>query len=124
MIGFKKQPNFKKTIKYFNKLLKIDPKKTLEKYGRLGVQALSRATPKDTSEAANSWDYKIEGNRERYELTWTNNDLAGQVPVVILIQYGHATKSGGFVSGRDFINPALKPVFDSLQADLRKEVNP
>jgi hypothetical protein len=124
MIKISRKPSFKKTRKYFQKLHKLDPKRTLHKYGKAGVAALSKATPKDTGEAGSRWSYKIVGDKKRYRLIWTNDDMAGDVPLVIIIQYGHATKDGGFVTGRDFINPALKPVYDDLQEALRREVNP
>ncbi|RLC97498.1 MAG: HK97 gp10 family phage protein [Chloroflexi bacterium] len=119
---FSKKPKFKKTRRYFNKLDTLDPKRILEEYGRIGVKALSAATPNDTGETSQSWSYKVEGNRERYTITWSNSVQAGSVPLVVILQYGHATKSGYFISGVDFINPALRPVYDSLVHRLRQEV--
>lgn len=117
-----KLPQFRKTVSYLERLNKLDPIDILHKHGRMGVLALSNATPQDTGEAASMWDYKIEGNKKRYVLTWTNSKIAGDVPLVILLQYGHATKSGYFIQGIDFINPALKPVYKSLNAALQREV--
>ena len=122
MIGIKQVPKFKKTLKYFKKAERLDPRNILDDCGKKGVVALSSATPRDSGEAANSWSYKIEGNRERYVLSWTNSSIAGSVPLVILLQYGHSTKSGYFLPGRDFINPALVPVYDEIELRLRQEV--
>lgn len=118
------KPSFKKTGKFLRKLQKFDPKSILEEYGRRGVIALANATPKDTGETAAGWDYKVEGGGDRYRIVWTNSKEAGGTPLVLLLQYGHATKSGWFISGRDFINPALKPVYDALNKRLLKEVLP
>jgi hypothetical protein len=115
------QPNFNKTLSFLEKLDKFDARKTLDLYGRLGVGALSAATPVDTGDTANKWSYKITGNRERYKLIWTNSEVAGSAPLVLMLQYGHATKSGYFLSGRDFINPALRPIYDALNKSLLEE---
>lgn len=95
----------------------------LHKYGAMGVSALSAATPVDTMETANSWSYKINKTKNKTRLEWHNESVAGSVPVVILLQYGHATVSGGFVQGRDFVNPALKDIFTQLSEEVWKEVN-
>lgn len=115
------KPKFKKTATFFDRLDKFDPRPILEQFGPIGVSALSAATPVDTGETAGKWSYKIEGNKERYTLTWSNSEMAGRTPLVLLLQYGHATKGGYFLSGRDFINPALRPVYDAIQKTLIKE---
>lgn len=94
----------------------------LEKYGEKGVFALSQATPKDTGETANSWKYEIIESRNGYSINWYNTNMAGNTPVVILIQYGHGTKGGRFIPGKDFINPAIKPIFDAIAENAWKEV--
>lgn len=116
------KPKFTKTIAFLKKLENLNVRRILEEHGQRGVVALSSATPIDTGEAASSWDYKIESGNDRYKLIWTNSDIAGSVPLVILIQYGHATKDGRFISGRDFINPAMKPVFDSILSSIKQEL--
>lgn len=116
------QPKFIKTLKYMSRAKRLDPIDILHKYGRRGVIALQNATPMDTGETAYSWDYKITGDKRRYELTWTNSVMAGGVPLVILLHYGHATKSGYYLSGRNFINPALKPIYDGIEKALANEV--
>ncbi len=115
------EPKFNKTIAFLEGLEKFDARSVLDVYGRLGVSALSAATPVDTGEAASSWSYKIKGNREQYKLVWTNSEVAGTAPLVLMLQYGHATKSGYFLSGRDFINPALRPIYDALGKALLEE---
>lgn len=115
------QPRFKKTEAFFDKLRRFDPRSTLEMFGAMGVSALAAATPVDTGETAGKWSYEVEGNKERYTITWYNSEMAGRTPLVILLQYGHATKSGWFVSGIDFINPALRPIYDALPTILLQE---
>ena len=121
MIKFSRKPKFKKTYKYLEKAGRLDPKHIMDKYGRKGVSALSVATPNDTGNTARAWSYKVAGNRERYTITWSNSVMAGSVPLVVILQYGHATKSGYFLSGVDFINPALRPVYAALQRSLIQE---
>ena len=115
------KPKFKKTEAFLDKLDKFDARRILEQFGPIGVSALSAATPADTGKTAGKWSYKVKGNKERYTLTWSNSEMAGRTPLVLLLQYGHATKNGYFLSGRDFINPALWPVYDALQKTLIKE---
>lgn len=102
-------------------LLKSDRAK-LDEYGKMGVEALARATPVDTGKTSASWNYEIHSSKGVHTLTFTNSNLSNYIPVVILIQYGHATKNGGFVQGRDFINPAIEPVFKKMSDDLWGEV--
>ena len=98
-------------------------RKVLEQYGRMGVAALSAATPIDTGVTADSWDYRIVQNNESTELVFVNNNkTVTGIPIVILLQYGHGTKSGAYVQGRDFINPALQPIFDKIAENVWKEV--
>lgn len=116
-------PKFKKTIAHLEKLDEITFRQILEEYGAKGVSALSSATPQDTGETASSWTYRIEGSeRTGYKLIWSNSVMAGSAPLVILLQYGHGTRNGGYVSGRDFINPALESVYDGLRERLVREV--
>jgi len=98
--------------------------KALEKYGAIGVAALKQATPVESSETANSWYYEIVDRPGYYSIHWLNSHIEdpGRIPVAVLIQYGHATGNGGYVQGRDYINPALQPIFDQIVADMWKEV--
>ena len=94
----------------------------LESYGVQGVDALSNATPKDTEETANSWRYRVRVDKVGYTIEWYNTHVEGGKPIAILLQYGHATGTGGYVVGRDYINPAMRPIFDRMAEDLWKEV--
>jgi len=115
------EPKFKKTFSFLEHLADFDPRPILHEYGQLGVGALSSATPVDTGETASKWSYKVKQKGERYKLIWTNSEVVGDAPLVLLLQYGHGTKSGFFLGGRDFINPALKPIYDSLHERLIEE---
>jgi hypothetical protein len=117
-----KIPKFRKTHKFFKKLEEQDTRRILEKFGQEGVSALAAATPKDSGETASKWNYKITGTKDRYKLIWTNSEMAGRAPLVLMIQYGHATKSGGWYSGQDFVNPAMKPILEKMGKALLKEV--
>jgi hypothetical protein len=122
LIRFKHTGNFQRTENFLNKIRHKDFKSTLAKYGTQGVNALSSSTPVDSSLTANSWDYEIKVFRGGFKIIWSNSNVVDGIPVAILIQYGHGTRSGRFVEGRDFINPAMRPIFDSLVENLWKEV--
>jgi hypothetical protein len=94
----------------------------LHKYGPIGVAALSGATPVDSGLAANSWSYEIVDKPGYFAIHWLNSDVENGFHVAVMIQYGHATRGGGYVEGRDFINPAMRPIFDQMAADMWKEV--
>ena len=123
MIGFTHRGNFNNTLNFLKKAEKPNYMSILSRYGEIGANALAAATPRNTGESAESWSYTVTKLAGGYRVSWNNSDMAGRVPVVILIQYGHATKNGGFVEGRDFINPALEPVFDQLAEAAWREVN-
>lgn len=89
----------------------------LDRYGREGVEALSAATPKDTGETANAWSYRITENPNGAVISFYNSNVENGVSVAILLQYGHGTRNGGWVEGRDYINPALRPIFDKIAKD-------
>ena len=94
----------------------------LDKYGREGVAALSSATPVDTGLTANSWHYKIEQRSGSVSIVFYNSNIQNGVPIAIILQYGHGTRNGGWVQGRDYINPAIQPVFDKITEDAWREV--
>jgi hypothetical protein len=96
--------------------------KNLERYAQEGVDALARATPQDTGLTATGWEYSIAETNGSYSITWTNRHVVGGVPLVILLQYGHGTGTGGYVHGVDFINPSIKPIFDKIADSVWKEV--
>jgi hypothetical protein len=95
-----------------------------KKYGPQGVAALRAATPKERKDGAESWFYEIVERPGYFSIQWLNTDTVepGHIPVAVLIQYGHGTRGGGFVQGRDYINPAMRPIFDQIAADMWKEV--
>lgn len=115
--------DFKKTKDFLRRMQTHDQFSDFNRYGEIGLAALEKSTPKDTAETANSWSYRIINNRNRPGIEWfnTNEDERG-ISVAILIQYGHATGTGGYVSGRDFINPAMRPVFDKIADEVWKKV--
>ncbi|HAQ03007.1 TPA: hypothetical protein DCQ22_03900 [Candidatus Nomurabacteria bacterium] len=122
MIVIKHRGNFNNTEKFLNGAKKIRFVNILEKYAREGVSALSDATPIDTSLTSNSWDFEITVTKNRYAINWINSNVVDGVPIAIILQYGHGTKNGGYVQGRDYINPALLPILDKLSENLWKEV--
>lgn len=121
-ITLKTSGNFKKTTAFFNTLKKDHITNILHKYGSRGVQALSAATPVDSGLASISWYYTVGVVNGQYWIDFHNKDIEGGAPVVILIQYGHGTRNGGYVVGRDFINPAIRPIFEAIKNDVWKEV--
>lgn len=111
-----------KTEDWLGKLTKKNVRPILEHYGQRGVDALSAATAKDSGLTSESWGYKISAKGTAYSITWTNSNIVNGVPIAIILQYGHATRNGGFVQGYDYINPALRGVMDDLAMDLWKEL--
>lgn len=122
MITFTSSGSFKKTESFLHFIHEMDLTKTLNKYGDIGVQALSEATPVESGLTAASWDYVVEHKGSVWSITWTNSNIEGGYPVAIMLQYGHGTGTGGYVQGRDYINPAVKPIFDSIQDEVWKAV--
>lgn len=114
--------NFKKTDKFFNSLLTIIHKSIFDKYGKMGVESLKEWTPKDTGLTSESWYYEVEKNKDGYMLIWRNKNIQNGVNIALILQTGHATSRGYWVEGRDYINPALQPVFEQIAQDLWKEV--
>jgi len=112
-----------KTIKYLQWVHKYSPVAILEKYGKLGVDALQAMTPQDTGLTSNSWYYVIEKEGDDITLTWCNSNVNDGCNVAILLQFGHGTKSGTYVSGLDYINPALKPIFENIYSNICQEVS-
>lgn len=96
--------------------------RTLSKYGQIGVNALAAATPLDSGQTASSWTYEIIQGSGKYSIVWSNTNVVNGRPIAVLLQYGHATRNGGWVEGRDFINPALRPIFDKIVAEAWMEV--
>lgn len=125
MIRMDSKGDFRKTREFLNRVKSPEIYSELDSYGRRGVAALSSATPKLTGMAATSWRYRIIKDRRHISIEWYNIDKVNGTPIVILLQYGHATGTGGYVQGRDFINPSMKPIFDQIAENVwRKVVKP
>lgn len=122
-ITFKTTGKFTKTTAFLERLKQTRILSILDRYGSQGVAALSAATPIESGLAARSWYYTTGTQDGRYWIDFHNNDIEGGAPVVILIQYGHGTRNGGYVVGRDFINPAIAPIFEAIKNDVWKEVS-
>lgn len=123
MVSIKTKGDFKNFEKFVLKMTKRDYEQIIERYARMGVKALQEATPIDSGETANSWDYEIHYTKGKTKIVWTNSNVTKNgTPIAILIQYGHYSKNGTFVQGRDFINPALRSIFAKLAEDIWKEV--
>lgn len=122
MISLKSKGGWLNTFNYLRKASKLNLSSLLERYAEKGVEALSQSTPIDTGLAASSWSYTIDQEKGGSKITWINNDIEGGCNVAILIQYGHGVRGGGYVQGRDFINPAMQPVFDSMVEELWEEI--
>lgn len=122
MISFRQKGDFSKVTNFLEGIKDVFDLSILDKYGREGVAALSRATPKDTGRTADSWSYKTTREGKRVTLSFHNSNIQNGVPIAIILQYGHGTGWGGYVQGRDYINPAIKPVFDKLTEEAWKEV--
>lgn len=122
MIRFSNKGSFDNTVGFINRMLHREQFERLAQYGEMGVEALARFTPVDTGITAESWRYRITSHRNGPGIEWYNTNSAGGTPVVILLQYGHGTGTGGYVQGRDFINPAMEPVFTFIAEDIWKKV--
>lgn len=122
MITLTSKGDYSKVTRYLEKLPEAARVKVLEKYGEKGVAALSAATPIDTGLASSSWYYEIERGSGYARITFMNSDVENGFPVAIMLQYGHGTGTGGWVEGRDYINPAIQPVFDELVEEAWREV--
>jgi len=114
--------SFKKTEDFFKKILNTSVDQKLEEFAKMGVVALAAATPIDSGETAASWYYTISRKGKGVTIEWRNSNIVAGAPVAILLQYGHGTGTGGYVVGRDFINPAVKPVMDQIAEEVWKVV--
>lgn len=122
MIAFRQKGDFSKLNHYFEKLKEGIKIGDLDKYGRAGVEALSNATPKDTGQTASSWYYEIKRSNGSVSIQFKNSNVHEGVPIAVILQYGHGTGTGGWVEGRDYINPAIQPIFDAIANNAWKEV--
>ena len=123
MISFRQKGDFSKLTSFLERAKETVHLGDLNKYGRQGVAALASATPIDSGETAESWYYEIENNKESATITFYNSNVQNGVPIAIILQYGHGTRNGGWVEGRDYINPAVQPIFDKIVDDAWREVS-
>ena len=114
--------DFNNTFRFLNKMSKFQINKILEKYGQMGVEALRSATPIDSGKTAESWGYEISVGKEGATIHWTNTNQNKGVYIAVILQYGHGTGTGGYVQGIDYINPAIRPVFDKIAEEAWMEV--
>jgi hypothetical protein len=123
MLSVKSEGNWKKTLGWLDEVSSGGIYSGLDRYGKMGVDALASATPVDTGSTASAWDYRIIRNRRGATIEWTNSNTPGGTNVAIILQYGHGTGTGGYVAGRDYINPAIRPVFDKIATEVWKKVS-
>lgn len=122
MIKFRQKGDFSKLSKFLERAKEVVRVGNLDKYGQEGVAALSSATPVDTGNTANSWYYEIENKKGSIKISFCNSNIQNGVPIAVILQYGHGTNNGGWVQGRDYINPAIRPIFDKIADDAWREV--
>lgn len=122
MIEFRQKGDFSKLTRYLERVKEVAKIGTLDKYGQMGVAALASATPVNSGSTASSWYYEIEHQNGSASITFNNSNINKGVPIAIILQYGHGTRNGGWVQGRDYIDPAIQPIFDKIAEDAWKEV--
>lgn len=121
-VKFEVSGGFTKTERFLNRMKRREYLNVLDEFGRDGVQALRNATPVDSGATAEAWDYEIKRTRGYTEIVWTNSNINDGVPIAVILQYGHGTGTGGYVQGRDYINPAIRPIFDKIAEKAWKVV--
>ena len=122
MITFRQKGDFSKLTRYLEKAKEVVKLGDLDEYGREGVAALASATPVDSGKTASSWSYEIKHKNGSVSISFYNSNIQNGVPIAIILQYGHGTRNGGWVQGRDYINPAIQPIFDKIANEAWKEV--
>lgn len=122
MISFRQKGDFSKVTRYLVRVRKAIRRANLDKYGQRGVAALKSATPVDSGLTAESWYYEVVKKNGSVAITFNNSNIQNGVPIAIILQYGHGTGTGGWVEGRDYINPSIQPLFDSIAEEAWKEV--
>lgn len=122
-VTLKQSGDFSKLTNFFERTKHIVGWSVLDKYGKRGVAALSAATPKESGLTAASWYYEVSITKERAEISFGNKNIQNGVPIAIILQYGHGTGTGGWVEGEDYINPAIRDIFDELVQEAWREVN-
>jgi hypothetical protein len=122
VISFTGKGDFSKTFKFLNSVDKLKIDTILNKYAKQGVTALAAATPIESGKTANSWDYSIKSSGKSAVIYWNNSNINDGVNIAVILQFGHGTGTGGYVQGRDYINPAMRPVFDKIADEVWREV--
>lgn len=122
MIKFRQKGDYSKFTRYLERIKEVAKLGDLDKYGRAGVAALASATPVESGVTAASWRYEINHNQNSVSISFYNDNINKGVPIAIILQYGHGTGTGGWVEGKDYINPAIQPIFDKITEDAWKEV--
>ena len=122
MITFRQKGDFSKSMRFLERAKNVVRLGDLDKYGRAGVAALASATPMESGKTANSWYYEIVRQAGSVSIEFHNSNIQNGVPIAIILQYGHGTGTGGWVQGRDYINPAIQPIFDTITNDAWREV--
>lgn len=122
MVSVHLKGRWEKTHQWINRMLKRDYMKVVERYAKKGVEVLRDATPKDSGKTANSWTYNIEEKNGEISIVWTNTNENEGVNIALILQYGHGTGTGGYVTGIDYINPAMRPFFEYAIGDIWKEI--
>ena len=122
MIVLTQSGNFNNTERFLKGAKKLNIKRILESYGREGVRALASATPVDSGLTADSWGFRVTISKGSFSIVWTNSNVVKGVPIAIILQYGHGTGTGGYVQGRDYINPAIQPIFQKIADSVWLEV--
>ena len=125
VIVFRQKGDWKKSRKFLKRCSNLNLDELLDRYGQEGVEgveALAKATPKDTGKTAASWGYTVTKGKERIAITWRNSNIVDGVPIAVILQYGHGTRNGGYVEGVDYINPAMRPIFERIAARAWGEV--
>lgn len=123
MVRCKIKGDFKMTRKFLDRVRKLDFESLLVQYAEEGVQALKAATPKKTGKTAASWYYEIVKEPGKIQIFWNNSNVDNNVPIAVILEYGHGTGWGGYVQGRHYISPAIQPTFDKISEAVRREVS-
>lgn len=122
VVMFRQKGDFGRTSDFLKRANRLNLDVILNQYGQEGVEALRAATPKDTGTTANSWSYTVHKGMGSITITWSNSNIVDGVPIAVILQYGHGTRNGGYVQGTDYINPAMKPIFDKIAQRAWEEV--
>lgn len=122
VVMFRQKGDFRRTSDFLKRANRLNLDVILNQYGQEGVEALRAETPKDTGTTANSWSYVVHKGTGSITITWSNSNIVDGVPIAVILQYGHGTRNGGYVQGTDYINPAMKPIFDKIAQRAWEEV--